>query len=64
MTNCPPKKFFFSNNVTSCPRFAAVVAASKPAGPPPITATFLLVDAFSLIFNAHLQFQGSLYIAL
>ena len=38
--NCPPISAFSSNNTTSCPRLAATVAASKPAGPAPTTAIF------------------------
>ncbi len=36
---------FFSYRVTSCPRIAAMRAASMPAGPPPATMTFLGVSA-------------------
>src|SRR4030042_1106031 len=38
----PPKELLASYKVTLCPLSAAVLAASIPAGPPPITATFLL----------------------
>ena len=41
MLNWPPMRSSESNSVTLWPRFAAVVAAARPAGPAPTTAIFL-----------------------
>src|SRR5699024_12164930 len=37
--SCPPSSWVASNRVTTCPRSAALIAASSPAGPAPTTAT-------------------------
>ena len=37
----PPARSFFSNTVTLCPARFSCWAQARPAGPPPITATFL-----------------------
>ena len=38
-TICPPRRSSFSSSVTLWPRRAAMMAAFRPAGPPPITVT-------------------------
>ena len=45
MFSWPPRAVVFSNRVTSWPRRAATRAASRPAGPPPRTATFFFCAA-------------------
>ena len=47
IATCPPRDFCISKSTTSCPRNAAVRAASKPAGPPPTITTFLRTADFS-----------------
>ena len=41
----PPSWFSFSTSVTVCPRSAKTLAASIPAGPPPMTRQFFIFSA-------------------
>ena len=44
-----PPNLFFSITVTSAPSIAAFKAATYPPGPPPITATFMLISPILFI---------------
>ena len=50
----PPSRFDASKSVTSCPRRAAMSAASHPAGPPPMTASFFGVSGFGAAMRSAL----------
>ncbi|MBA7683953.1 hypothetical protein ES703_92341 [subsurface metagenome] len=57
-TRCPPKRSLSSTRVTSWPLSAAVLAASMPAIPPPITITFFFVAAGVILKAASLPTAG------
>ena len=50
-SSCPPSLFFFSYRVTSWPLSAATLAASIPAGPPPITRTLFFFGAGAIRYS-------------
>ena len=58
MLNWPPISAFSSNSSTWCPRLAATVAASSPAGPAPTTAIFFLLLVGSWIKIVSWQARG------